>query len=231
LPPVGALQSLPRAWWSTDLPGYREHPKPFATYSAFPYADLPPIRRPLDPDLNWLRDQPRVPRSLGDVDPGEAAPERRATAVDLAALLGGEKIALPQSFRRFVTDPAPRTRVRSATLCYLDLAQFVVDVVGGGSLIHFLSDQQWILHWLLYVGDDGSEAVVATETPLGFEAEEHHFTRFDPADGGATVCAESFSEFLYRFWIDNEIYFRTGASARDEPPLTDEQRRYAEHFR
>lgn len=228
---MGALPSLPRAWWSTDLPGYREHPKPFATYSAFPYADLPPIRRPLDSDLDWLREQPRVPRSLGDIDLGEAAPERRATAVDLAELVGDMKIALPPSFRRFVTDPEPRTRVRSATLCYLDLGQFVVDVVGGGWLIHFLSDQQWILHWLLFVGADGSEAVVVSETPLGFEAEERRFARFDPADRDATVCADSFSEFLYRFWIDNEIYLRSVRSAADEPPLTDEQREYAEHFR
>lgn len=228
---MGALPTLPRAWWSTDLPGYREHPKPFATYSAFRYADLPPIRRPLDADLRWLLEQPRVARSLGDVDPGDAVPERRAGAAELDALLGGRKIALPPSFNAFITDPDPRTRVRSATSCYLDLGQFAVDVEGGGAMLHFLSDQQWILHWLLYVGDDGSEAVVVSESPLGFEADERRFARFDPATEPATVCAETFSEFLYRYWIDNEIYFRTALGAHDEPPLTDEQRQYAEHFR
>jgi hypothetical protein len=228
---VGALPSLPRAWWSTDLPGYREHPQPFVTYSPFSYVDLPPIRRPLDAELRWLCEQPRVRRSLADIEQGDAVPERRATASDLDAVLAGTGITVPPSFRTFITDPEPRMRVRSATLCYLDLGQFVVDVAGGGSLLHFLSDQQWILHWLLYVGADGSEAVVASETPLGFEADEQRFARFDPATGGATVCAESFSEFLYRFWIDNEIYFRTARNAHDEAPLTDEQRRYAEHFR
>ena len=228
---MGALPTLPRAWWSTDLPGFREHPKPFATYTAFSSSDLPPIQRPLDPGLNWLREQPVVPGSLGDKDPGDPEPERRATAADLQALLGRSKIALPPSFREFITDPEPRRRVRSATFCYLDLGQFVVEVEGGGAMIHFLSDQQWILHWLLYTGDDASEAVVVSETPLGFEADEQRFARFDPATETATVCAESFSEFLYRFWIDNEIFFRTARSADDEPPLTDEQRRYAEHFR
>jgi len=228
---VAALPSLPRAWWSTDLPGYREHPKPFATYSAFPYAELPPIRRPLDPELNWLRDQPPVPRSLGHMDSGDAVPERRATSAELDSLLAGTTIELPAPFRTFIADPEPRLRVRSATLCYLDLGQFVVEVAGGGSLVHFLSDQQWILHWLLYAGADGSEAVVATEAPLGFEADERRFARFDPATGDATVCAESFSEFLYRFWIDNEIYLRSVRNPPNEPPLTDEQRRYAEHFR
>jgi hypothetical protein len=229
---VGALPSLSRAWLSTDLPGYREHPTPFATYSAFSYVGLPAIRRPLDPDLRWLLEQPRVPRSLGDFEQGDPVPERRATGTELDALLGTARIALPQSFRTFVTDPEPRTRVRSATYSYLDLGEFMVEVAGGGAMVHFLSDQQWVLHWLLYVGADGSEAVVVSETPLGFEADEQRFARFDPAaGGGAIVCAESFSEFLYRFWIDNEIYFRSAYSEKVEPPLTDEQRRYAEHFR
>ena len=228
---MGALSSLPRAWWSTDLPGFREHPKPFATYSAFTYPDLPPIRRLLDPDLGWLREQAVVPRSLGDTDPNDPVPERRANAAELRALVAETQIALPPSFEVFVADPEPRRRVRSATACYLDLGQFVVDVADGGSMLHFLSDQQWILHWLLYVGDDGSEAVVVSETALGLEADEQRFARFDPARDAATVCAESFSEFLYRFWIDNEIFFRTARSPHDEPPLTDEQRRYAEHFR
>ncbi len=228
---MAALLTLPRAWWSTDLPGYREHPKPYATYSAFPYAELPAIERPLDPELTWLRQQPRVSRSLGHLDPSDGPPERTATTSELDALLGTTTIKLPRVFRTFISDPEPRMRMRSATACYLDLAQFPVDVAGGGSLIHFLSDQQWILHWLIYVGEDGSEAVVVSETPLGFEADENRFARFDPASGDASVCAESFSEFLYRFWMDNEIYFRSARNAPSEPPLTDEQRRYAEHFR
>ncbi|HKY49618.1 MAG TPA: hypothetical protein VJP45_00025 [Candidatus Limnocylindria bacterium] len=228
---MGALPSLPRAWWSTDLPGYREHPRPFATYSAFSYVDLPPIRRPLDPDLRWLLEQPRVARSLAEIEEGDAVPERRATAAELDALLAETAVQIPPSFRTFIADPEPRTRVRSATLCYLDLGQFVVEVAGGGRMVHFLSDQQWVLHWLLYVGADGSEAVVVSETPLGFEADDQRFARFDPAIDAATVCSETFSEFLYRFWVDNEIYFRGGQIAHGEPPLTDEQRRYAEHFR
>ena len=226
---MGALLSLPRAWWSTDLPGYREHPSPFATYSPFPYLDLPRIERPLDGGLEWLLAQPKVQGSLGQVDPGDPVPERSATRSQLAALVGDTTIELPLAFKAFVSDPEPRLRVRSATACYLDLAEFRVDVAGGGSLIHFLSDQQWVLHWLLFVGADGSEAVIVTETPLGFEADEQRFSRFDPASGGGSLCAESFSEFLYRFWIENEIYFRSVRNA-ERSALTEEQRRYAEHY-
>jgi len=226
---VGAL-ALPRVWWATDLPGYREHPTPFSTYSPFSYQDLPHIERELDDDLGWLRAEPRVPGSLGYVVAGDPTPERAATAAELSALLGDRTLALSRPFRTFITDPEPRTRVRSSTSCYLDLGQFPVDVAGGGALIHFLSDQQWMLHWLLYVGADGSEAVVVTETAFGFEADGEPFDRLDPDEAGVSVCAESFSEFLYRFWIENEIWFRADGDAKGEPSLTDEQRRYATHY-
>ena len=224
---MGAFPALPRVWWATDLPGYREHLTPFATYSPFAYADLPPIERTLDDELRWLRSERAVPLSLGQSEPGDATPERAATAVELDALLRGVAVQLPPAFRSFISEPEPRTRIRSATACYLDLAQFPVDVAGGGSLIHFLSDQQWVLHWLLYVGADGSEAVVVTESAFAFEADGERFDQWDPADGGMSVCAESFSEFLYRFWIENEIWFR---AASDHASLTDEQQRYGKHY-
>jgi hypothetical protein len=225
---VGTLAQLPRVWWATDLPGYREHPTPFSTYSPFPYSGLPPIERDLDDEWRWLLAEPRVAGSLGYVAAGDPMPERAATAAELGALLGDRAPQPSRAFRAFVGDGEPRTRVRSCTASYLDLGQFAVDVAGGGSLIHFLSDQQWVLHWLLYVGTDGSEAVVVTETAFGFEADGESFDTWDPADGGLSVCAGSFSEFMYRFWIENEIWFRVSRDGRDE--LTEEQRRYATHY-
>jgi len=184
----------------------------------------------LDPGLEWLLAEPEVQGSLGHVDQGDPVPERPATRAQLTTLIDGKTIELSPAFRTFISEPEPRLRVRSATACYLDLAEFPVEVVGGGSLIHFLSDQQWVLHWLVYIGADESEAVVVTETPLGFEVDQHRFDRFDPTSDDATICAESFSEFLYRFWIENEIYFRSLRNARERSPLTEEQRRYAEHY-
>ena len=120
--------------------------------------------------------------------------------------------------------------MRSCTACYLDLGNFPVKVTGGGRLIHFLSDQQWVRHWLLYLGDDGAEAVVSTYDPYGFELGDDEELeapdRFQPGAADALLCADSFSEFLYRFWIENEIWF----ALSERQPLTDEQRHYAEHY-
>lgn len=218
------LEKLERGWWSIELPGFRPHPEGRGTYSAFPRETLPPVRRALDADLRWLLAQPPVPGSLAR---GEIEPSRPATGEDLARLLRGEEVPLPPPFVGFVSSPEPRTRVRSCTDCYLDLADFVVPVRGGGSLVHFLSDSQWVLHWLLYAGREGAEAVVATYEPFGFEGEGETVRAFDPAAVEGWVCADTFSEFLYRFWIENEIWF---ALAYEKRPLTDEQRRYAQHY-
>ena len=111
---------------------------------------------------------------------------------------------------------APQTR-------HLDLADSAVPVSSGGWLIHFLSDSQWVLHWLLYTGTDGAEAVVVTRRELGFElgedGDEEVPRVFEAGSGQAEVCTESLSEFVYRFWIENEIWFRVNKPTDRELPL------------
>jgi hypothetical protein len=151
----------------------------------------------------------------------------------------------PPAFLTFVRSSEPRTRIRSSTACYLDLADFPVSVDSHAWLIHFLSDQQWVGHWHLYLDADGSEAVVWTYPPYGFELgepdeEPEWASDFDPRRSGvfdfgasaSLVCANSFSEFLYRFWIENEISYALdeGGHQVTRHGLTDEQRRYAEHY-
>jgi hypothetical protein len=222
------LSELPRIWPSVELPGYREHPTDYATYSGFAFDELPPIGRTLDDDLGWLVSEPAVGASLVEVNDDAARP---ATNEQLGLLLAGETVTLPPSFSTFIESTEPRRRIRSCTDCYLDLADFAVPVSGGGTLIHFLSDSQWVFHWLLYAGSDSSEAVVVTDVPLGFEEGSNSETVhvFEAQAGGAAVCAESFLTFIFRFWIENEMWFKL-TDPGSEPRLTDEQRRYAEHY-
>jgi hypothetical protein len=225
------LPTLPRGWWGFELPGYRAAGADFVTYSASLETPVPPIERELDDSLMWLREQPVVPESLAG-NPASPKPTRPATAAELDLLTGDAGVRVPAAFATFVDDSDLRTRVRSCTACYLDLADRAV-TAPGGQLVHFLSDQQWVLHWLLYAGDDGSEAVVATDRPYGFEGEAPAELTVETDSGGElrpVVCAESFNEFLYRFWIENEIWFAVSGHEEGRA-LTDEQRRYAEHYR
>ncbi len=223
-----ALETLSRVWEFPSLPGYREPEGPHSTYYAGDYRGLPPIGCELDEGFCWLRAQPTVLGSLVDAAT-PPAPARSASADQLDELIGDSGAVPPRSFATFVADQDLRARIRSCTACYLDLEEVVVPVDDGGWLIHFLSDQQWVLHWLLYVAPHKAEAVIVTDVPFGFRDDEAP-ARFDPTSGNAAVCAESFSEFVYRFWIENEIWYRA-TDPDDEPPLSDEQRAYAEHYR
>ena len=211
------LSDLPRVWAGTYLPGYHDWGEAFRpTYAGFPVDLLPPIERELDDELRWLLREPIVDEPL----------EGTATRDDLDALLAGRAVSLPPSFSAFVGSAEPRRRLRSATDCYIRLPDSIVRF-GQGWLINFLADSQACAFWLLYAGPDG-EAVIVTEYPPGFEFSDEEATRQQRDSGSlasdASVCADSFSEFLYRLWIENEIFFRRES-------LTDEQRRYGEHFR
>jgi hypothetical protein len=220
------LADLPRVWAGTYLPGYHDWGDRFAfppTYAGFPLDWLPPIERELDDELRWLLREP----------PRDEALEGSATRADLDALLSQQPIALPLSFVAFIDSAQPRKRIRSATDCYLRLPDSIVRF-GEGRLLTFLADSQACAFWLLYTGADG-EAVIVTEYPPGFEFSEEDAASQQREPGSlasdASVCADSFSEFLYRLWIENEIFFRLTGPEAEREPLTDEQRRYGEHFR
>jgi hypothetical protein len=66
---------------------------------------------------------------------------------------------------------------------------------------------------------DGSEAVVVSPNPLGFdegEGEPLRLVNLPEAPDWLAVCSDTFEEFLYRFWIENELVHRL---AVDETPL------------
>jgi hypothetical protein len=223
---VQSLADLPRVWAGTYLPGYHDWGDAFAfppTYARFPLDWLPPIERELDDELRWLLREPPVDESL----------EGTATRADLDALLAGEAVVLPPSFAAFIDSEEARKRLRSATDCYLRLPDSIARF-GEGRLINFLADSQACAFWLLYAGPDG-EAVVVSDSPPGFEFSDEDAEKHQRDSGSlaadASVCADSFSEFLYRLWIENEIFFRLAGPEAGRAPLTDEQRRYGEHFR
>ena len=228
-----SLEELERRWPGMELPGYRDHVAGPATYSTFKTDALPVISRDLDDNLLWLCAEPVAPSSLAEAT--TPPPCRAATPEQLGELLGTSSITPPASFLNFIKSAEPRKRIRSATDCYLDLAETVVPVSTGGILIHFLSDSQFCFHWLLYVGANGEEAVVATREPFGFVHPDYwsEGARIPPAfapgeEPDAFVCANSFSEFLYRFWIENEIWYRL---AWEHHSLSGEQQQYVSFYR
>jgi hypothetical protein len=229
---VAALGRLRRAWWFPSLPGLRGGGD--ETYERF---DLDAQPRIVDADdqLSWLEDEPK--KKAWSIERGGRGQQMRPLTVkDLRAIAPGW--AVPASLLRLAEHQELQRRIRSATACFLDLGdQAARTTADGAVLMHLLSDQQWCRHWLLYLDQDGGEAVLTSTEPVGFElpedwAEEYgdeEIPEVIPLDGslGLEVCADSFAEFLYRFWLENELHF----ALTDHRPLTGRLARYAEQLR
>lgn len=214
---------FPAGWWSIDLPGYRDHPDPDQTYSLFPYESLPPL--PLDVfhgDFRWLAGQ-----GPGD-DPAPEGPEAQPPDTRPAVVV--ESLAdakLPGEFLRFMGSHALQNRIRTCTDCFFQFPEWVIPSPhgDGGYLIQFLQDSQDCLFWYLYLKKNKrswASCVVASGESLnpyslGDEGEPNEFV----------YCAPGFEPFLYRFWIENEIWF----ALEEGGPLTEEQRSYVGHYR
>ncbi len=220
---------LPRGWWSIELPGYRDHPQ-MSTYSLFSYAHLPPIPEPLDDAFSWLEGEPVEERNLAE---NTCAFESEFSLAEIAQVLDQSSIQLPALFVTFAESVSLHRRIRSCTDCYLQLPDYPAKVHAGddyGFLINFLSDSQWCLHWYLYLNPAGEHLVLVSPQAYGFRSDEEvalQQTVVNLEDEPIWICAPSLNEFIYRFWIENEIWY---ALAWDERPLTEREQTYAEHY-
>jgi hypothetical protein len=197
---------LLRSWWFPPIRSYRSGAR--ATYVRYDLDDQPRLAA-LDDQLSWLEGEAEKPR--WSIEHGEGGQQVFAlTTAGLQTVV--PRLPLPASLQLFARRGDLQRRIRSVTACYLDLGDFAAPVAAtDGYLIHLLSDQQWCRHWLLYLDPAGQEAVITTTEPIGFHLPDDWPPppTVVPADGTVNleICADSFTEFLYRFWIENEISF------------------------
>jgi hypothetical protein len=150
-------------------------------------------------------------------------------------------LTLPTSFAPFMTNPALHDRIPSCTACEFALPSRIQRSVAGdgGYLISFLHDQQDVLLWYLYLTPTGASSVVVspydydgddadTDAPGSVPSDDQTLSDQQRAAivANTFVCAPSFEVFLYRFWLENTIWF----ALNDGKPLTDEQQRYVAHY-
>lgn len=179
------------------------------TYGRFEFGALPPIPRELTGDLAWLAAQP-TPDEWG-VGTGPVAELAEVEAA--CARLG---VTLPGVFLDFLRSPRLLSKIRSCTACYISVGPVPVTAPGAdGHLIRFLADQQGCLYWYLYVTATG-HAVVCSADLYGGPGDDY------TATGEINFCGESFESFLYRFWLENEIWF----AADEDGPMPEDADEY-----
>lgn len=231
-PKKNAWVQLRQSWLHIELPGYRQAEGRHHTYFGFSLEELPPIPITLDDQCDWLIELGRpLSQGLHRYERNIAPSIVRDLATEL-------KLELPNAFVRFMSSLELQQRVRSATDCYLDPGERIVETIGAipGHLTHFLSDSQSGAHWYLHLLANGDSAVLESEDLYCYRIENSDWMenpacrleRIDLTKQEFAFCAPSFSEFLYRFWIENEIWF--ASYARTARPLTPLEQNYVRHY-
>ena len=145
------------------------------------------------------------------------------------------QVPLPDAFVRFMGNLELQDQVPSCTACYFDLSTHIAKSPFGddGYFIRFLNDQQWVLLWHLYIRPNGDHCVVVSDAPLDGEhllevlnADEEPVS-FDTIQRDTFFCAPGFEEFIYRFWLENHLWF----ALTEGWPMTEAQLRYLRHYK
>jgi hypothetical protein len=151
--------------------------------------------------LAWLSAAPRHQSHIGDERAAVIAPAVEALIRNAKTL----DLRLPATFLTFVESPDLHTRVRSPTGCFIDISARPVPSTAGGYLVRFLADSQGCLFWYLYLPPGSADhGVVVSDSFFGPPEEQWQEPAPNPE---IEFVAESFEVFLWRFWLEAEIWY------------------------
>ncbi len=218
------------AWWSFDLGQYRSCD---GTYCFYAYESIPPIRE-LDGTLDWLG--PLDPQTDREMEIHRNTVEARGKLAQIEADAAKLGVALPESFVRLMGSPELQDRIPSCTACFFRLSKHITPCVGAehGYIVRFLNDQQDVLLWFLCLTPQGEQRVLVSAAPLDELDDEYpdgpSEDERNALIANTFVCAPSFDAFIYRWWLENTLWFKLNETGGADK-LTDEERRYLAHYR
>lgn len=223
---------IPKLWVMFELEGYREVDDS-STYDSFAYEGLPPVQKEaFNGKYEWLKQSEIHEQSIYAVD------KSSSRLAELLIRATQKNIRLPEEFINFMRAPELLEHLRSNTDCFFELSEDLIEspVEKGDFLIRFLNDSQSCLFWYLYITKDNDHFVVVSGKLLDPEdddqddEDEYYEDEVYDSDNEPQIffCASGFEEFIYRFWIENEIWY---SLCYDHKPLTQLQLNYVEHYK
>jgi FAD-linked oxidoreductase len=209
-------------WWGTGLGRYRACD---GTYCYSPYDSLPPLTN-FDGTLSWLGALPDHLDAQLEVHRND--PSERGQIDALAEQARQLGLTLPPAFVELMGSSELQDRVPSCTACYFKLSERIIPCPGAeqGSILRFLNDQQDVLLWYLYLTPDGGARVIVSPYALDDGEELTDVGRANVLSQ-TVEAAPTFDEFIYRFWLENTIWFKLNESGATFSP--DEQA-YLDHY-
>ena len=165
-------------------------------------ADLKELPHSIDGTFAWVNDLPtHAEWAIGD----ERATELPDQLESALASAKENNVSLPTEFVAFIRNPDWHKRLRSATGCYLDVAESLLPFADG-YLLRFLNDQQGCAFWYIFTNAAGSDHCVVSSYEH-FDADEMDYEIEDLKETDFHIWASSFEGFMSRFWIENELMF------------------------
>lgn len=214
-----------KVWWSVSL----KYRKCDDTYGGFPYDSLPPLNEALfRGDFSWLsKMDDDLKRKLSVYRRPEAEDRIRNNFTKIQKMAEEFGILLPSEFTSFMSSEEMRLRIPSCTACYFDLPEKIVriPVRNGGYAVRFMNDQQEIFLWYLHISEDNKTSVIISS--IMFDEENLEEIPEDVLISNIHFTAPSFEKFLYRFWLENSIWYALDENKK----LNSEQQEYLEHYK
>lgn len=189
------------------------------TYTEIPFSLLPTIP-PVDDSWNWLAQEDEVGYGI-DWDDREGP-----RAFDFAKSIGEFGFEVPEDIFEFLSNDELQLKVPSCTDCFLELSSSIIKLncFPDQFLFRFLNDSQFCVMWYLLFQPGEPVKVVSSNHILDLEilGETNTTLSHDQAVCNSRLSALSFKEFIYRFWVENVIWF----SERDGIIYSDRQAEY-----
>ena len=182
-----------------------------STYCGVPYEYLPVVERATD-DLAWLDQVSHQLRQVVGSATLNNSNNEIAHLETITTKFQNLEIDFPAPFLRFMRDSQLQQKVPTCTDCFLSLSEEPVQLpyTPGEYLLRFLNDSQSCVMWYLLFKPGEETRVLASGVflePDIFKAMEYEDLKYLDAFKEVFFCASSFTEFLYRFWIENTLWF------------------------
>ncbi len=229
-----------KGWYGTDLGEYRPHIEEYATYTLFSYDELPQITKKFVGDFSWLKSLDGNVADQMDIHyPSDNNfKEMQKTLKKLISAAAKLKVKLPQEFITFLESKDLQRSIPSATACYFSLSESIIisPFEDNAFMIRFFNDQQDCVLWYLYLTPAGNHQILCS--PIFFDdlekrSDEIFYSRTYNEEikkevlyNNTFFCAPTFEEFLYRYWLENTIWFSIDGGS----DFTEEEEKYLKFY-
>lgn len=217
---------FPLGWWSFDLGELRACE---GTYERYDYASLPPLETTaLIGDFAFLQEAD-----------DEVEPVNGDLLEEIRVALSTAGLELPSAFERFMGDGALQDAVPSCTGCEWDLGDAPVPcpVEPGAFTVRFLRDQQDCLFWYLYLAPGRPAIVICSPRHFDAVARDEALPTAESVVASTVAVAPEFETFVYRYWVENELWELGNDLPEDLEELEDDEEfepaliAYVRHYR